>query len=119
MAETKYSLGGTEFDAVPETMRDLSDLPIREEATIGRGMTHRVGVGRNTIVLEGRYISAGVKSGIDSLFEACESLGATTVFNDGVKDRNVLIRSFTAVPIVGKTEGYSFRLELSVISEEE
>jgi len=116
LAETKYSLGGTEFDAVPETMRDLSDLPIREEATIGRGMTHSVGVGRNTIVLEGKYMSTAVKSAIDLLFEACESAGSTAIFNDGATDRNVLIRSFTAVPIIGKTQGYSFRLELSVIS---
>jgi 2-methylisocitrate lyase-like PEP mutase family enzyme len=115
MANITYNLGGTSFDAVPERMDRILDLPVASEATLGRAMVHVVGIGRETIVLTGKYMSANVRSAIETLYEACEETGATAVFNDGVTDRNVLIRKFEAVPIVGKTEGFGFRIELIVI----
>jgi hypothetical protein len=39
------------------------------------------------------------------------------VFNDGYEDRSVLIRAFETVPLIGRTEGFSFRIELVVIEQ--
>lgn len=115
MANITYSLGETSFDAVPEKMDRGLDLPVTSEATLGRGTVHVVGVGRETIVLTGKYMSASTKSAIETLYEASESTGATSVFNDGATDRDVLIRKFETSPIVGKTEGFGFRIEMVVV----
>jgi hypothetical protein len=115
MANITYSLGGTSFDAVPEKMERSLDLPVRSEATLGRGMVHVVGIGKESIVLTGKYMTGNVKSAIETLYEACESTGATSIFNDGIANRNVLITKFETTPIVGKTEGYGFRIELVVL----
>lgn len=115
MANITYSLGETGFDAVPERMDRKLDLPVTSEATLGRGKVHVVGIGNETIVLVGKYMSGDVKDAIETLYEACESTGATVVFNDGATDRDVLIRSFETTPIVGKTVGFGFRIELVVV----
>ena len=115
MANITYSLGGTSFDAVPEKMDRVLDLPVRSEATLGRGIVHVVGIGKESIVLTGKYMTGSVKSAIEALYEACESTGATSVFNDGSTERNVLIKKFETTPIVGKTEGFGFRIELVVV----
>ena len=115
MPEITYSIGGTGFNAVPEKMDDSRKLPVRSEATVGRGLIHSVGVDRNLIVLKGRYMTKAVRDAIIVLFDACSDTGASVVFNDGYADRNVLIKDFEVEPIVGKTEGYSFRLELVVV----
>ena len=115
MADITYSLGGTDFDAVPEILENSLALPISSEASLGRGMLHVVGVGRETVVLTGKYMSTTVKSAIQTLYETCESTGATAVLDDGYVERDVLIRSFETTPLVGKTEGFSFRMELVVV----
>jgi hypothetical protein len=48
------------------------------------------------------------------LFDQCAESGEPVVFNDGYADRNALIRSFKTIPIVGKTEGCAFTIELLV-----
>jgi len=115
MPNIRYSLGGTEFDAVPERLDDSLKLPIRTEATLGRARVHVVGVDREEIVLVGRYMTADVRSAIEVLLEECKQTGASAVLNDGYADRDVLIRSFETTPLVGKTEGFSFRIELVVV----
>jgi len=115
MANITYSLGGTSFDAVPEEMVDKSEAAVRSDATLGRGILHTVGVGKGRIVLKGKYMTVGVRSAILVLHENCVETGTSVVFNDGYTDRNVLIEGFGTVPIVGKTEGYGFRIELVVV----
>ena len=115
MADIKYSLGGTQFDAVPETLEDENELGIASEATLGRAMVHVVGVVGERIVLAGKYMTPGVKNAIETLHQACQSTGATCVLDDGYEERDVLIRSFETKAIVGKTEGFSFRIELIVV----
>ena len=115
MPDITYSIGGTSFNAVPETMDDSRKVPVRSEATVGRGLIHTVGVDRNLIVLKGRYMTKAVRDAIIVMFEACSDTGASVVFNDGYGDRDVLIREFEVEPIVGKTEGYGFRIELVVV----
>jgi hypothetical protein len=116
MSNITYSLGGTSFDAVPEKMDRILDLPVTSEATLGRGKVHVVGVGDETIVLRGKYMTTGVRNAIETLYDSCELTGATFLFNDGSTDRNVLIKSFETTPIVGVTEGFGFRIELVVVS---
>ena len=96
-------------------MEDSLLLPVRSQATVGRVMLHSIGTGRAVIVLKGKYMAPSVRTTVQELFDDCESSGATVVFNDGYSDRNVLIKSFETVPIVGKTEGFGFRLELQVV----
>ena len=115
MANITYSLGETSFDAVPEKMDRKLDLPVTSEATLGRGKVHVVGIGNETIFLVGKYMSGAVKDAIETLYEACGSTGATVVFNDGAADRDVLIRLFETSPIVGRTEGFGFRIKLIVV----
>ena len=115
MADIRYSLGGTEFDAVPETLDDSMDVPVKSEATLGRGLVHSVGVEREKIVLVGKYMSVAVKNAIAALCEACGNTGATAVLDDGYVERDVLVRSFEVTPIVGKTEGYGFRIEMVAV----
>lgn len=114
MAQITYSLGGTSFDAVPETLEDKHELAVSSESTIGRAKVTMVGTAENTIVLSGRYMSKDVRDAIASLFEQCRETGATVTFNDGYDDRSALIRTFETTPIVGKTEGFAFRMELVV-----
>lgn len=115
MADIRYSLGGTEFDAVPETLDDSMDVPVRSDATLGRGLVHSVGVEREKIVLVGKFMTLAVKNAIAALCEACGDTGATAVLDDGYAQRDVLVRSFEVTPIVGKTEGYSFKIEMTVV----
>ncbi len=115
MPNITYSLGETSFDAVPEILTDTQSLPVKSEATLGRATVHTVGVAGEIVVLVGRYMTTAVRSAIQTLFEACEATGATTVLDDGYVQKDVLIRSFETTPIVGKTEGYGFRIELVVV----
>jgi len=115
MAQITYSLGGTSFDAVPENLSDSRTLAIRSEATIGRAKVHSIGVDEQRVTLSGRYMSPATRDAILTLFQQCRETGATVEFNDGYTDRNVLIHSFETVPLIGKTEGFSFRIELMVI----
>jgi len=117
MADIKYSIGGTAFDAVPEELSAGHELPVRSQATIGRAIVHTVGVARETFVLSGKFMTTSVRSAIRTMHESCEATGQTVVFNDGYTNWNVLIRSFRTTPIIGVTEGYSFRLELEAVSE--
>jgi hypothetical protein len=115
MPNITYSLGEVSFNAVPETLTDTGSLPVRSEATLGRAVVHTIGVTGETIVLSGKYMTPDVKASIDAVFDACRETGNPVVFNDGVEERDVLIRSFETTPIVGKTEGYGFRIELAVV----
>jgi len=115
MPNITYSIGGTGFNAVPESMDDSRKLTVRSEATIGRSVIHTVGVDKNAIMLSGPYMTKAVRDAIITLFESCSDTGSSVVFNDGYIDRDVLIKAFEVEPIVGKTEGYSFRLELVVV----
>ena len=115
MADIRYSLGGTEFDAVPETLDDSLQVPVKSEATLGRGRVHVVGVEKEKIVLVGKYMSVEVRNAIVALCEACAETGASAVLDDGYVERDVLITSFETRPLVGKTEGFSFRIELVVV----
>ena len=115
MPDITYSIGGTDFDAVPETLEDNLHLSIASEATLGRAQVHVVGVAGEVIVLVGKYMTKAVRDAIKVLFDACHETGATTTLDDGYTERTVLIRSFETIPLVGKTEGFSFRLELIVI----
>ncbi len=116
MPNITYSLGGTGFDAVPEKMDESLSLPVRTEATLGRGKVHVVGVGRETIVLTGKYMSVSVKNAIEAMYESCGDTGATVVFDDDYSQRDVLIGMFETKPLVGVTEGFSFRIELIAVS---
>ena len=115
MGKITYSLGGINFDAVPEKLEDLNTLKIASRATLSRAKVISIGTQNRSIVLTGKFISPDLRSQILSLFEECRKTGIPIVFNDGYIDREVLIRSFETVPIVGKTEGYSFKIELVVI----
>lgn len=115
MSDITYSLGGTDFNAVPEILTDTNSLPVASEATLGRARVYTVGVAEETVVLVGKYMTPVVKTAIDVLFAACEATGATAVLDDGVSQRDVLIRCFETTPIVGKTEGFGFRIELVVL----
>jgi hypothetical protein len=117
MPQITYSLGGTSFNAVPETLGDKRELAITSEPTIGRAKVRMIGVAENTIVLAGRFMTKDVRDSIGTLFEQCRETGASAVFNDGYEDRSVLIRAFETVPLIGRTEGFSFRIELVVIEQ--
>ncbi len=116
MPNITYSLGGTSFDAVPEKLDNSLALLIRSEATLGRGVMHTVGVGGETVRLSGKYMTPAVKSAMEALYLACRETGAEAVLDDGYSQRNVLIRSFETTPLIGKTEGFSFSMELVVVS---
>ena len=115
MPQITYSLDDVDFDAVPETLVDKRDLAIASEATIGRAVIHSIGAALETVILSGRYMSTSVKESIVGLFEQCRLTGAKVAFNDGDVDRDVLIRSFETVPLIGATEGYSFKIELVIV----
>jgi len=115
MPQITYSLGDTGFDAVPETLVDKQDLAIASEATLGRAVIHSIGAALETVILSGRYMTVSVRDAIIALYDQCKQTGAKVAFNDGYTDRDVLIRSFETVPLVGKTEGYSFRIELVIV----
>ena len=115
MPQITYSLGDTDFDAVPETLVDKRDLAIASEATIGRAMIHSIGAALETVILSGRYMTTSVKESIAGLFDTCRQTGATVTFNDGDIDHDVLIRSFETVPLIGATEGHSFKIELVIV----
>ena len=96
-------------------MEDSLKAVVRSDATLGRGVLHSIGVGKGRVVLKGKYMTTPVRTAIVALYENCVATGTTVVFNDGYTDRDVLIEKIEAVPIVGKTEGYSFRIELVVV----
>jgi hypothetical protein len=115
MPDITYTLGGTEFDAVPERLECKSDLPVRSETTLGRATLHSVGVSRKAIVLSGQYMSFSVKTAIESMLQSCESTGEPVEFDDGNTTWDAIITSFVTVPLIGKTEGFGFRIELVVV----
>jgi len=115
MSNITYSIGGVSFNAVPEIMKDLSSIGVNSEATIGKAVIHSTGVAVETIVLSGKYMTQSVKEQIDSIFDAVKETGQPVIFNDGITERDVLIRSFEITPIVGVTEGYGFRMELVAV----
>jgi hypothetical protein len=115
MPQITYSLDDIDFDAVPETLVDKRDLAIASEPTIGRAVIHSIGSALETVCLSGRYMSTSVKDSINDLFDQCRLTGSTITFNDGDLDRDVLIRSFETVPLIGATEGHSFKIELVII----
>ncbi len=115
MPNITYSLGETSFDAVPESLDLKRELPVTSESTLARGIVHSVGTGRENIVLVGKYMTVAVKNAIETLFEGCCDTGASVVLDDGYTECDVLIKGFETSPIVGKTEGYSFRIELVVV----
>jgi hypothetical protein len=75
---------------------------------------HSIGAALETILLSGQYMSTSVKESISELFDTCRQIGTTITFNDGTTDRCVLIRSFETIPLIGATEGYSFKIELVI-----
>jgi len=111
MPDITYSLGETSFNAVPERLDLKRQMPVVSESTLARGIVHTVGVGRENIVLVGKYMTVAVKTAIDALYET----GSSVVFNNGYAEMDVLIAGFETSPIVGKTEGYGFRIELVVV----
>jgi len=115
MPDITYTLGGTSFDAVPETLTNKNELPVRTESTIARTKIHSVGLIAETIVLTGKYMTAAVKDAIALMLAACEGTGATVVLDDGYSQRNVLISEFETTPIVGQTDGFSFRMKLVAV----
>jgi len=115
MPNITYSLGGTSFTAVPKSMDDARKLPVRSEATLGRGLIHSIGVDKNIVILKGQYMTKAVRDAILVLFTNCSDTGTSAVFNDGYTDRDVLIEKFAVEPIVGSTEGYSFTLKLVIV----
>jgi hypothetical protein len=115
MPKITYSLGETSFDAVPETLIDKRDLAIASEATLGRAVIHSIGSALETMILTGRYMTASVRDAIVVMFDQCKATGGRVAFNDGYVDHDALIRSFEAVPLIGATEGYSFRIELVIV----
>lgn len=114
MPQITYSIGGISFDAVPENLEHERRLPVGSQATIGRAMIHTLGVAAEKMTLSGRYMSVSVRSQIQDLFDQCAESGEPVVFNDGYVDRNALIQSFKTIPLVGKTEGCAFTIELLV-----
>jgi hypothetical protein len=112
MAQTAYTLGSASFDAVPEEMNDVRDLTIRAEATIGRGRVFNIGTAKKNIILSGKYMSQATRDTIIGMFDQCRLTGASASFNDGYGSRQVLIKLFETTPIIGKTQGFSFKIEL-------
>ena len=114
MPQITYTLGSTQFDVVPETMIDKEALEISCEATVGRAKVYSIGIADRTIVLQGRYMTLAVRDAIREMLDQCREIGSTVEFDDGFETRNVLIRSFETAPLIGKTEGFSFKIELVV-----
>jgi hypothetical protein len=115
MPDITYELGDVSFDAVPEDMTDRSRLPVHTDITLGRARLITTGVPNNTISLSGSYMAAETRDSILELFAQCCESGTTFEFNDGYQDRDVLIHSFETTPLIGATEGFSFKLDLIVI----
>jgi hypothetical protein len=115
MPQITYSLGETGFDAVPENLIDNLSLAIAGEATLNRSIIYTIGAAVETVVLKGRYMTAATRDAILGLFSQCRSTGERISFNDGYTDRDVLIRSFETVPLIGATGGYSFQIELIIV----
>lgn len=114
MPDITYTIGGVPFDAVPDPMRSSRELPVKHETTIGRTSIFTPGLMKDTIVLTGKFMSVSTAGSISAMQDACETNGTTVVFDDSYSQRDVLIKSFETSPIVGVTEGFSFRLVLVV-----
>lgn len=114
MNNITYSLGGTSFDAVPQMAQSFR-TPVRSDATIGRAIVHSIGLSPAGVQLSGEYMSPEVREAVYELFQQSRKTGEPVIFNDGYIEREVIITAFETSPLIGETEGFSFRIELLIL----
>lgn len=115
MPGINYSLGGIEFDAVPEILDSESDSSIRSDITLARSVIVTTGVNRERIILKGKFMSVEKRNQFLQIQKVSSETGVSIEFFDGYQTRNVLIDKFISTPIVGRVEGYSFQMEFLIV----
>jgi len=119
MPDITYTLGGTSFDAVPETLTNKNELPVRTESTIARTKIHSVGLIAETIVLTGKYMTAAVKDAIALMLAACE--GKLTTWETRILECKLVVRGTTApflagaiLPVIGVRAVFAIGISLAL-----
>lgn len=115
MAGITCKLGDISFDYIPEIIQVGDAVLLHSAPTISGAVINEFGLEKNVITIEGKYISEAVRGQILALYESCKSDASATVFDSGFGLFDVLITDVTFSPVIGKSDGYSYKITMMKI----